>query len=75
MKGLDGTSWRCGEVLPPQCQAGAAGTAELVLLAPFSTGPPSELLDRLRAAARELGLTESVIATVAIALFLDGEGF
>ena len=75
MKGLDDTSWRCGEALAPQCQAGAAGTAEPVLLAPFSTGLPPELIDRLRAAAHELGLPESVIATVAIALFLEGEGF
>ena len=75
MKGLDGTSWRCEEDRTPQCQAGVAGTAELVLLAPFSTGLPPELIDRLRAAARELGLPESLIATVAIALFLEGEGF
>jgi len=75
VKGLEHTNWRCGEVLPPQCQTGVARAAEPVLLAPFSTGPPSELIDRLRAAARELGLPESVIATVAIALFLEGEGF
>lgn len=75
MKGLDGTNWRCEEDRPPQCQAGAAGAAEPVLLAPFSIGLPSELIDRLRAAARELGLPESAIATVAIALFLEGEGF
>ena len=46
-----------------------------MLLAPFSTGPPPELIDRLRAAARELGLPESLTATVAIALFLEREGF
>jgi hypothetical protein len=46
-----------------------------VLLAPFSTGLPPELIDRLRGTTRELGLPESLIATVAIAVFLDGEGF
>jgi hypothetical protein len=75
VKGLDGTSWRCEEDRPPQCQAGAAGTAELVLLAPSSIGLPPDLIDRLRAAGRELGLPESLIATVAIAVFLEGEGF
>ena len=75
MKGLEGTSWRCREDLPRRCQADAAGAAELVLVAPFFIDVPSELLDRLRAAARELGLAESLITTVAIALFLEGEGF
>ncbi len=72
MKGLDGTDWRCRESLPP---GGSADPTIAVLLAPFSTGLPPELIERLRAAACELGLHESLIAAVAIALFLDGEGF
>jgi len=75
VKGLDGASWRCEEDRPPQCQAGAARAGEPVLLAPFSTGLPPELIDRLRGTTRELGLPESLIATVAIAVFLEGEGF
>ncbi len=75
MKGLKARRWCCSETLAWQHRTGARPTTGPVLLAPFSTGPPPELIDRLRAAARELGLSESLIATVAIPLFLEGEGF
>jgi hypothetical protein len=75
VKRLEGTSWRCDEVLPRGHRAGDARTPGPMLLTPVSTGLPPELIDRLRAAAFELGLPQSVIAAVAIALFLEGEGF
>lgn len=73
MKGLGSTNWRCRESLPPTSRPAAPAIA--VLLAPFATGLPPELIDPLRSVASELGLPESLIAAVAIALFLDGEGF
>lgn len=73
MKGLNSTGWGCCESLPCRCRAADPATA--ALLAPFATGLPPELIERLRGAARALGLHESLITAVAIALFLDGEGF
>jgi hypothetical protein len=75
VKGLQGTSWRCGEVLSLQCRAGDARPTRPALLAPFSTGLPLELLDGLRVAASQHGMGEGAIAAAAIDLFLDQEGF
>jgi hypothetical protein len=75
VKGLEGTSWRCGEVLSLQYRASDNGAAGPIVLASFATGLPPQLIGRLRDAASELGLPESVVAAVAIALFLEGEGF
>ena len=46
-----------------------------VVLAPFSTRLPPELLDRLRVAAPQLGLRQGEIAAAALDLFLTEEGF
>jgi hypothetical protein len=75
LKGVHGREWLGSEVLALQGRAGDARTPGPVLLAPFSIGLSPELLDRLRAAAPELGLPESMIAAAALALFLEGEGF
>jgi hypothetical protein len=75
VKELNARRWCCSETHAWQHRTGARRTAGPALLAPFSSGLPPVLLDRLRAAARDLGLPESLIATVAIALFLEGEGF
>jgi hypothetical protein len=46
-----------------------------VVLAQFSTRLPSELLERLRIAAPQLGLRQSEITTAALQNFLAREGF
>jgi hypothetical protein len=46
-----------------------------LLLAPFSTRIPPELLERLRIAAPQIGLHQSEIATIAIDAFLAEYGF
>lgn len=46
-----------------------------VVLAPFSTRLPPDLLDRLRIAAPQLGLRQGEIAAAALDLFLTEEGF
>ena len=51
MKGLHGTSWRCGEVRSPERRGVATRPTVPALLAPFSTSLPPELLERLRVAA------------------------
>lgn len=73
MKGLDRTSWGCREGHPYARRA--ADPAIAALLAPWSTGLPPELIERLRSSARGLRLHESLIAAVATALFLDAELF
>jgi hypothetical protein len=50
------------------------GTATLIL-AQFSTRVPPELLERLRIAAPQLGLTQSQITAVALHAFLARKGF
>jgi hypothetical protein len=69
---LHGTSWRCGEARSPDGRCGAARPA---LLAPFSSSLPLGLLERLRVAARQLGLCEREIATETIERLLEEEGF
>ena len=46
-----------------------------IVLAPFSTRLPPELLERLRIAAPQLGLRQGEIAAAALDLFLTEEGF
>jgi hypothetical protein len=75
VKGLHGISWRCCEARSRLGRGGAAKPAEYALLAPFSTGIPVGLLERLRVAARQLGLCEREIAAEAIERLLDEEGF
>jgi hypothetical protein len=54
---------------------GATSPTGPALLAPFSTGLPLGLLERLRVAARQLGLREREVAAEAIERLLDEEGF
>lgn len=75
MKGLHGIRWRCGEVRSPGLREVAASLTPPSLLATFSTSLPLELLERLRIAARQLGLCESEIAAEAIERLLEEEGF
>jgi hypothetical protein len=74
VKGLHETIWRCGEARSPE-HGGAARPIAPALLAPFPTSLPLGLLERLRVAARQLGLRERDIATDAIERLLDEEGF
>ncbi len=55
----------------PRCEH-SFGTPQL---APFSTRLPPELLDRLRVAARQLGLCQGEIVAAALDLLLTDEGF
>jgi len=75
VKGLHGKSWRYCEDRSPLGRGGAAKPAEYALRAPFSTSLPLGLLDRLRVAARQLGLCEREIAAEAIERLLEEEGF
>jgi hypothetical protein len=75
VKGLHRTSWQCGEARSPQHRRGAARPTAPALFAPFSTSLPPGLLERLRIAARRLGLCEREIAAEAIERLLDEEGF
>ena len=66
--------WRCrarGDRPHPT----EAAQARSLLLAPFSTRIPPELLERLRVAAPQIGLHQSEIATIAIEAFLEEYGF
>jgi hypothetical protein len=74
VKGLRETVWRCGEARSLQHRGGATRATEPALLAPFPTSLPLGLLERLRVAARQLGLREREIATEAIERLLDEEG-
>jgi hypothetical protein len=74
MNGSQGTKWRCGQ-RPGQLSECAARVAQPVVLAPFSTRLPPEILDRLRVAAPRLGLRQGEIAAAALDRFLVEEGF
>ena len=66
--------WRCGA--RADRDSGAQGSQPTsLLLAPFSTRIPPELLERLRVAAPQIGLHQSEIATIAIDAFLAEYGF
>lgn len=75
MKGSQGTTWQCDQLpLRPLREVDAQLAGPLVL-APFSTRLPPDLLDRLRIAAPQLGLRQGEIAAAALDSFLTAEGF
>jgi hypothetical protein len=75
MKGSQGTTWQCDQLpLRPLREVDARPAGPLVL-APFSTRLPPDLLDRLRIAAPQLGLRQGEIAAAALDSFLTAEGF
>ena len=74
MKESSREKWRCG-ARPEGRFASEDGHPTPLLLAPFSTRIPPELLDRLRIAAPQIGLHQSEIATIAIDAFLAEYGF
>ncbi len=74
MNASQGTTWRCDELAAP-LRGVDARLAGRVVLAPFSTRLPPELLERLRVAAPQLGLRQGEIAAAALDLFLADEGF
>jgi hypothetical protein len=75
MNASQGTTWRCDELAARPLRGVDARRAGPVLLAPFSTRLPPELLERLRVAAPQLGLRQGEIAAAALDLFLAEEGF
>jgi hypothetical protein len=78
MKGSQGTTWRCGGRPGQTLDASAARVAHYpVVLAPFSTGLPPEILDRLRVAAPQLRLGQGEITVPALDLdrFLAEGGY
>jgi hypothetical protein len=75
MNGSQGTKWRCGQRPGQMLSECTARGAQPVVLAPFSTRLPPEILDRLRVAAPQLGLRQGEIAAAALDRFLVKEGF
>jgi hypothetical protein len=75
MNASQGTTWRCDELAAPPLRGIDARHVGRVVLAPFSTRLPPELLERLRVAAPQLGLRQGEIAAAALDLFLAEEGF
>ena len=75
MKGSQGTTWRCDQLPARSLREVDARLAEPLVLAPFSTRLPPDLLDRLRIAAPQLGIRQGEIAAAALDLFLTEEGF
>ena len=75
MNGSQGTTWRCDQLPARPLRQSTRDRAGPVVLAPFSTRLPPELLDRLRIAAPQLGLRQGEIAAAALDLFLTEEGF
>lgn len=69
------THWRCGELAARPLRGVDAQPAGPVVLAPFSTRLPPELLERLRVAASQLGLRQGEMAAAALDVFLSEEGF
>lgn len=74
MNGSNHEHWRC-EARTDQRAAAQVTHSTSLLLAPFSTRIPPELLERLRIAAPQIGLHQSEIATIAIDSFLAEYGF
>ena len=74
MRGSFGDHWGCNARRDRPWQSSALATYPLVL-APFSTRLPPELLDRLLIGATRLGLRQGEIAAVAIDRFLIEYGF
>jgi hypothetical protein len=75
MNASQGATWRCGELATRPLRGVDARPARPVVLAPFSTRLPPELLERLRVAAPLLGLRQGEIAAAALDSFLTEEGF
>ena len=73
MTGSSREQWRCGARAAQRIDVHDSPTS--LLLAPFSTRIPPELLERLRIAAPQIGLHQSEIATIAIDAFLAEYGF
>jgi hypothetical protein len=69
-----GDRWCCNARPDRPWQGSSLATAPLVL-APFSTRLPPNLLERLRMAAPQLGLRQGEIAAAAIDRFLTEYGF
>jgi hypothetical protein len=74
VKGSSREQWRCGARAHQRIDVHGESPTSL-LLAPFSTRIPPELLERLRIAAPQIGLHQSEIATIAIDAFLAEYGF
>ena len=74
MKGWSGEQWSCNGRGDRLWHGTGIASARLVL-APFSTRLPPELLERLRIAAPQLGLRQGEIAATAIDRFLSEYGF
>jgi hypothetical protein len=70
MNGSQETRWRSGRK-----RASQGRRASPVVLTPFSTRLPPDVLERLRVAAPQLGLRQCEIAAAALDLFLTEEGF
>ena len=75
MNASQGTTWRCDQLAARPLRAVDARRAGPIVLAPFSTRLPPELLERLRVAAPQLGLRQGELAAAALDLFLVEEGF
>lgn len=65
--------WVCKS--PPSRMSTQRLSEQAVLLVPFSTRLPPDLLDRLRVAAPQLGLRQGDITAEALDDFLAQEGF
>ncbi len=74
MYGSHGTYSRCGQLPARPLRLVDARPVGPVVLAPFWTRLPPEILDRLRVAAPQLGLHQAEI-TAALESFLTGEAF
>jgi hypothetical protein len=74
VKGSFGDHWSCDARRDRPWQSSLLTTGQPVP-APFSTRLAPELLDRMRIAARQLGLRHGEIAAVAIDRFLIEYGF
>ena len=72
---MNGTRWTCGEHLAKAVREADAHRAAGVVLAPFSTRIPPDLIERLRVAAPQLGLRQGDITAAALDRYLADRGF
>jgi hypothetical protein len=75
MNGSQATQWRCRERPARALRALDSKPAESVVLVSFSTRLPAVVRDRLRVAARRLGLRRGESTAAALDLYMSGEGF
>jgi hypothetical protein len=75
MKGSQRAQWRCGDLARRPFREVEPRSARPIVLAPFSTRLPPDVLDRLRVAAVQLGLRQGEITAAALDIFLTAEGF